>query len=123
MTPSAQRAGGGRVLAFVDDLMDRSRISAAAPGVEFVRAIPPDLSTSGGDATSIAIVDGGRPRNLPLIEELVALRVRVLAFLPHVDSDGAERARRAGAAVLSRNRFFNDVSAGIAIVDEADTGQ
>ena len=127
MTPSSARsedpAAAGRVVAFVDDLMDRSRISAAVPGVEFVRALPPGVGSPDARAHLVAIVDGGRPKNLALVGTLVAQGARVLVFLPHVDGHGAEQARRAGALVLSRNRFFNDVSAGIAKVNVADTGR
>src|SRR2546423_178697 len=104
--------------------MDRSRISTAVPDVGFVRARPDDLSggcAAGGESRpAIAIVDGGRAYKLALVEELVGAGLRVIVFLPHVDASGAEQARRAGAVVLSRNRFLNDVGGVLDTVD-ADT--
>src|SRR4051794_9035646 len=98
-----------RVLAFVDDLMDRSRILAARPDVEFVRSLPGDE-----DGSTVVVVDGGRPSHLGRVEQLVSAGCRVVVFVPHVENAAADQARRAGAAVLSRSRFFRDVAAGIA---------
>ncbi len=113
--------GGERVIAFVDDLMDRSKISAALPSAVFVRSVPADLLGERGaahegdvDGGVVAIVDGGRPRGIAMIGDLLAARARVVVFVPHVDQESAAEARRLGAVVCARSRFFRDVRAALA---------
>ena len=96
-----------RVAAFVPDLMDRSRISAAAEGhdVVFVRAAP-DLE---GVEADLVVVDVGRPGVLDVVPRL---GVPVIGFGSHVDRDLLAAATAAGCTrVLARSAFFADVAA------------
>jgi len=87
------------ISALVTDLMDRSRISAALPGVQF---------TLNADA-DVVIVDLGRG-----VEQVVSVRAshpdaHIVAYGPHVDDDSMNAARAAGAdVVVPRSRFFRD---------------
>ena len=89
--------------------MDRSRISGAVPGVEFVR----DPSACAG--ADVVIVDlarsGGAVRELRTLTPAATL----VCFGPHVDEERAAAARAAGAdVVMPRSRFFHDPAAAIA---------
>ena len=98
------------VVAFVDDLMDRSRVSAAIPGVRFVR----DPSAV-GDA-DVAVVDLARYAEVVRALRESSTAIRIIAFGPHVDEDAHESADRDGAdLVLPRSRFFRDPKQAIAV--------
>ena len=90
-----------KVAALVPDLMDRSRIEAAAPDVTFV-ATPGDLAEADAD---LYVVDLGRPGALDVVP---ALRGPVLAFVAHVDraSMAAAESSRSDIEVLPRSAFF-----------------
>ena len=105
------QAGAGapmrRVLAYVPDLMDRSRLSGL-PGIElrFV-SDPGELATHAAHwQADVVVVDLGRAGVLD------ALRAgdiggRLVGFGSHVDADTLEAARAAGChEVLPRSRFF-----------------
>jgi hypothetical protein len=98
-----------RVCALVTDLMDRSKVSNAIAGVEFVRDV---AACAGAD---VVIVDLAR-----FLDDVAALRAslpaaRLVCFGPHVDDEAAEAARATGAdLVLPRSRFFRDPSAALA---------
>lgn len=90
--------------AFVDDLMDRSRLQGLPGAVTFVRrldAVPPD--------TDVVIVD--LARHGAVVAELRARlpNARIAAFGSHVDTDALDAARAAGAdVVVPRSVFFRD---------------
>jgi hypothetical protein len=98
-----------RVAALVDDLLDRSRLSAALPDTTFVR------DSARLPAVDVVVVDLARHG-----EALPALRaahptVRIVAFGPHVDAAALAAARAAGAdLVVPRSRFFQDPGAAVA---------
>jgi DNA-binding NarL/FixJ family response regulator len=87
------------VSALVTDLMDRSRISNAIPGVNFTLA----------DDAEIVIVDLARG-----VERVATVRAshpgaRIVAYGPHLDDANMDTARAAGAdVVVPRSRFFRD---------------
>ena len=97
-----------RVCALVSDLMDRSRISGAVPGVVFVRdpaacteadVVIVDLAKSGGEVSALRAAAPG---------------AKLVCFGPHVDEASADAARAAGAdVVLPRSRFFHDPAAAV----------
>jgi DNA-binding NarL/FixJ family response regulator len=98
-----------RVAALVDDLLDRSRLTAALPDTTFVRdpAALPDV-----DVVIVDLVGHG-----DALESLRAAQpqVRIVAFGPHVDADALAAAGAAGAdIVLPRSRFFRDPRAAVA---------
>jgi hypothetical protein len=90
-----------RVLAYVPDLMDRSRISAAAVDVTFARS-PAALEAADAD---LVVVDLGRPG---VLDVLGRIGVPVIGFASHVDRDLMASARAAGCGtVLARSAFFS----------------
>lgn len=93
-------------VAFVPDLMDRSRLSGH--DVEFVRDL--DDLVERGVGAALVIVDLSRPAVLPAATALVGAGVRVVGFAPHVDDDLREAAAAGGVEVLTRSRFFGDVA-------------
>jgi len=100
------------VVAYVPDLMDRSRVSAAAPGAVLARSprqLPAAVAEAGG-ATVTVVVDLSRPGVLEVIPALVATGARVVGFGSHVDRAVLEGARAAGCAqVLARSAFFGRI--------------
>ena len=89
-----------RIAAYVPDLIDRSKVAAAAPDATFVGK-PAELA--GLDA-SIVVVDLGRPG---VVDELGSLSGRVIGFARHTERDLIARARAAGCdEVLVRSDFF-----------------
>jgi tRNA A58 N-methylase Trm61 len=98
-------AMSGRIVAFVPDLMDRSRLSAH--DVDVVRDIA-ELAERAVDAR-LVVVDLARPAVVEVAVELVAAGVRVVGFAPHVDDDLRSAAAAGGVEVLARSRFFGNV--------------
>jgi hypothetical protein len=91
-----------RVLAYVPDLMDRSRISAVGGvSVEFV---PSPAALTGAGAADLIIVDLGRPG---VLEVLPLVAGRTIGFGSHVDRDLLAAAGAAGCSqVMARSAFF-----------------
>lgn len=94
----------GRIVAYVPDLMDRSRLSGF--GIEFVAGAGA-LGPAAGP-TDLVLVDLARPGALDAGIELASLGHRVVGFAPHVDEDLRSRAAAGGVEVLARSRFFRD---------------
>jgi hypothetical protein len=94
-----------RVVAYVPDLMDRSRISSVAgASVEFVSS-PPELRSALAD---LVIVDLGRPGVLEVLPEVAT---PTIGFGSHVDRELLAAARAAGCSrVLARSTFFGQLS-------------
>jgi hypothetical protein len=96
------------IVAFVDDLMDRSRLSGALPATRFAR------DTSDAQAADVAIVDLARHADAVRALRAQSPSLRIVAFGPHVDDVAIERAQRDGAdTVMPRSRFFHDPAAAI----------
>ena len=98
-----------RVAALVDDLLDRSRLSAALPDITF-----------GRDAAALPVADvvlvdlAGHGDALPALRA-ARPQARIVAFGPHVDAEALAAAEAAGAdVVLPRSRFFRDPGAAVA---------
>jgi hypothetical protein len=97
-----------RVVALVTDLMDRSRLGTAIPGVKFAR----DPAACAG--AGVVIVDLGRTPDVGPVRA-AAPGARIVAYGAHVDEEGLERGRASGAdLVLPRSRFFHDPARAIA---------
>lgn len=89
-----------RAVAYVPDLIDRSKVAGALAGVHFVRR-PEDLE---GRRAELVIVDLGRPG---VFEVLPSVRAeRVIGFASHVDRDTLAGARAAGCDAMPRSEFF-----------------
>ena len=93
-----------RVVAYLPDLMDRSRL-AAVEGVAFV-ATPAELAAVDVDV-DVVVVDLSRPGVLDVLPAVAARVARVVGFGSHVDTELLAAARAAGCTdVLPRSRFF-----------------
>jgi hypothetical protein len=93
------------VVAYVPDLMDRSRISAAVADVRFV-ASPGELAGAATEA-DVVVVDLGRPG---VVDVLPGLPGRVLGFVSHVDRATLAAAEAAGSEAMARSEFFSRVA-------------
>jgi len=100
MTPTP--SSPARIAAYVPDLMDRSKVAAAADGrVTFVSR-PDELV--GVDA-DLVVVDLDRPG---VLEVLSRIEARTVGFGSHVQRHLLEAARAAGCDhVLARSAFFS----------------
>lgn len=102
---------GRRVALVGTDLMDRSKVAAAAEaaGVELAVWRNPGSAAAGlgGSPPEVALVDVTHPAALEIIALLAGAGVRVVAYGPHVDTAALVAASQAGATeVLPRSRFF-----------------
>jgi hypothetical protein len=96
------------VVALVDDLMDRSKVSAAFPAARFVRS-----ADACADA-NVVIVDLARHSAEIAAVRAMAPDAQIVAFGPHVDETAFARARADGAdAIVARSQFFRDPAAAI----------
>jgi DNA-binding NarL/FixJ family response regulator len=108
--PSGDEPGPPVTVALVSDLMDRSRVSAAIPGVHFV------TDPAGCAGAAVVIVDLARSGTHITEVRRAAPSARIVAFGPHVDEEGARAAREAGAdRVLPRSRFFRDPATAVGV--------
>lgn len=90
-----------RVAAYVPDLIDRSKVAAAVPGVEFV-ANPRLLVEVEAD---VVVLDLSREGVVDALSTLT--HVRTVGFGSHVDVETLEAATAAGCdVVLARSAFF-----------------
>ncbi len=90
-----------RIVAYVPDLMDRSKVAAAATDVTFV-AKPADLA---GAVADLVVVDATRPGAVEAIKDVAA---PVIAFSKHTNREAMDAALAAGAdQVLARSAFFS----------------
>jgi hypothetical protein len=97
-----------RVMALVDDLMDRSRVSGALADVAFTRK--PEACAD----ADVVIVDLGRHAAAVAPVRVAAPSAWIVAFGPHVDDDALTAASRDGAdVVLARSIFFRDPGAAV----------
>jgi hypothetical protein len=106
------------IVAFVPDLMDRSKVTAAA-GAQPVRfvATPAELTHAVADAdiaegagavAHLVLVDLSRPGAIEAVAAVAALPTRrIVGFAPHVDHERLDEARAAGCTeVLARRDLF-----------------
>lgn len=96
------------IVALVDDLMDRSRLSAALPATTYQR-------DPGAVDASVVIIDLGAYADAVPIVRATSPGARIIAFGSHVDAAVLDDARAAGAdLVLARSRFFRDPAGAVA---------
>jgi hypothetical protein len=96
------------VVAYVPDLMDQSRVRAAAGDkVAFVPS-PAALPEAAGDsAAEMVVVDLSRPGVLDVLAALASHGVRTIGFASHVDRTLLAAATQAGCTeVMPRSAFF-----------------
>ena len=107
-----------RVLALVDDLFFQAKITETARqvGIELRTCTTPDalLAESEHDSPGLVIVDlNSRQNPIEAIERLrnTAHDIPLVAFLSHVQSELAERARSAGCrTVMPRSQFTRELA-------------
>lgn len=96
------------VVAFVTDLMDRSKVQSAVEGVTFARN-----PAAAADA-DVVVVDLSRFADAVTEVRAQAPEARIVAFGPHVDDALLAGARRDGAdVVMARSQFFRDPAAAV----------
>ena len=97
-----------KVAAYVPDLMDRSKVAAAAPGATFVGRAA-ELTSVDAD---LVVLDLTRPGALDVIP---LVQARTVGFCRHTMRDVIAAAEEAGCdRVLVRSEFFADVPAALA---------
>ena len=90
-----------RVVAFVPDLMDRSKVAAAGDCIFVSR--PADLAALSAEA-DVVVVDLTKPGVVDVLPDLDA---RIIGFANHTSRDVMDAARAAGCEqVLPRSDFF-----------------
>lgn len=97
-----------RTIAFVRDLMDRSKIQGVLPDMEFTSSVD---DAEGADAIVVDLAIYG-----DLITELRAKtpNARIVGYGAHVDVETLQRAVDDGAdEALPRSRFFKDPGAAV----------
>jgi DNA-binding NarL/FixJ family response regulator len=96
------------VVAYVPDLMDRSKVAGVGAPVSFPPT--PDALVAAAADADVVVVDLGRQGVVDVLPALVATGARVVAFGSHVDRDTLDAARAAGCEeVLPRSAFFRDL--------------
>jgi hypothetical protein len=106
-----------RIVAFVDDLMDRSRLVGVDDGIEFAN----DVAFARG--ADVVIVDLARHSDVVAAVRAFAPDARIVVFGPHVDGAALTRARADGAdRVLARSQFFRDPRAALDRPTESSAG-
>ncbi len=91
------------VVAYVPDLMDRSRVAAAAKAITFVNDLA-QLATAAAGA-DLVVVDLTRPG---VLEAVATLSGPVIGFANHTERELMDSARKAGCTtVLARSAFFS----------------
>lgn len=97
---SPNQASASAVVAYVPDLMDRSKVAAARPDVRFV-ARAEDLADVAAD---LVVIDLGRPGAVDVLARLRA--TRTIGFASHIDRVTLDAARAAGCEAVARSVFF-----------------
>ncbi|MHB1710475.1 MAG: hypothetical protein ACYCV7_03600 [Acidimicrobiales bacterium] len=97
-----------RVVAFVPNLLDRSRVESAVPAsgasIEFVGDIS-ELASAAAAGAELVIIDLDRPGVMGVLPGLG--ETRTLGFGSHVNPDLLQSARNAGCdEVLTRSAMF-----------------
>lgn len=91
-----------RVVAYVPDLMDRSRVAASPAEVTFVADL--DGLAAAAEGADVVVVDLTRPGVLAVVPTLEG---RVIGFANHTERQLMDSARAAGChTVLARSAFF-----------------
>jgi predicted short-subunit dehydrogenase-like oxidoreductase (DUF2520 family) len=95
-----------RVVAYVPDLMDRSKIRAVAPDATFV-ANPARLEAAAAEA-DVVVVDLTRAGVVEVLPSMEDIEGTVVGFANHTARELMDQARAAGCdQVLARSAFFS----------------
>lgn len=104
----------GTVVAFVPDLMDRSKVAAVLGARGRFVATPEALLIEAAGA-DVAVVDLDRlaaaPDGLDIVSDVAARVGRVVGYASHVERERLEEARARGCdQVLARSAFFTQLA-------------
>ncbi len=101
--PGARRV----VVAVVPDLMDRSKVSAAAQATGVEVTFVPVGRVDPEAPADLVLIDLSRPGSLAAVAALAAVGRDMIGFGSHVDTEVLDAARIAGCRqVLARSAFF-----------------
>ncbi|HEX9994275.1 MAG TPA: hypothetical protein VGB14_15205 [Acidimicrobiales bacterium] len=93
------------VVAYVPDLMDRSKVRAAAPGARWAR--DGGALADGTGPGDVVVADLSRPGAVEGLAAAAAAGARTIGFGSHVDRATLDAARAAGVGeVMARSEFF-----------------
>lgn len=95
--------------AFVDDLLFRSKIRAAASGTGAAVSFLKDAGDPALADAAVAIVDLDAAGAMDIVGALRASwpALRIVGFVSHVHAERIREAREAGADVMARSAFVN----------------
>ena len=102
-----------RIAAYTPDLMDRSKISAAANAIEgatltYVASPEALVGLAGVD---VIVVDLAKKGAADVLADIARSPARVIAYGSHVDTKVLDHARAAGCDdVLPRSKFFTTLT-------------
>lgn len=99
-----------RVVAFVPDLMDRSKFGSGPDRPTFVLKVA-DLGATPADLVFVDLSRAGA------LEAAAACQGRVIGFASHVDDATLERASAAGVEAYPRSVFFRRLAGWLAEAD------
>lgn len=104
-------AGAPHVMAAVNDLFLRSKITAVAQAAKVDLNVFGDfnrLRAQLSDTPALVLINLGElsPQDVPLLAELLQAGHRVIGFLSHVEVDLARVVRATGCEVMPRSQFF-----------------
>lgn len=91
------------IIAFVPDLMDRSKL-AEIVGIVFIRT--PNELLAATNAEDTVVVDLARWVDGESLTQVVEKGARVVVFSPHVEREAMTLAEFAGVEVMTRSQFF-----------------
>jgi hypothetical protein len=96
------------VVAYIPDLMDRSKVQAVGgDAIRFVSSAAALAEAAAVSGVSMVVVDLSRPGVLDVLPEVAATGMRTIGFGSHVDHALLDAARQAGCTeVLPRSAFF-----------------
>ena len=96
-------------VAFVPDLMDRSRLNGIADLVFVASAAALEAVADLGPG-DVVVVDLSRPGAQDAAARVAASGTKVIGFASHVDGDTMRAANAAGIDAMARSAFFNRAS-------------
>ena len=91
-----------RVVGFVPDLIDQSRITSVVPGAAFVSS-PGDMAAEAQGA-DFALLDLSREGAVECIASIPCRRI--VGFANHTAKEAMKQATAAGAVTMARSDFF-----------------
>jgi hypothetical protein len=97
------------VLAYVPDLMDRSRVHSALADVTFAASVDDLAEAVRRGGVDLVLVDLGRPG---VLDAVAAATARVVGFASHVDDAVLSAARDHAIEALPRSVFFRRLPSG-----------